>query len=65
VLTPLFDVTQDLEILSGWELKMRNKVESSGIEEGVRKCAAMDDPEVQKMATEVSRALRETTTSCP
>lgn len=33
---------------------MRNKVESSGIEEGVRKCAAMEDAEISKMATEVS-----------
>ena len=33
---------------------MRNKVESSGIEEGVRKCAQMDNAEISKMATDVS-----------
>ncbi len=44
---------QDLSILSKWPLITRNKVESSKIEESVRKCAEMDDPRVKELASDV------------
>ncbi|KAK4052314.1 histone methyltransferase set2 [Microbotryomycetes sp. JL221] len=43
-------IALDLEILSGWELQQRNKVESSGIEEPVKRCAAMSDDKISDMA---------------
>ncbi|KAK4048419.1 histone methyltransferase set2 [Microbotryomycetes sp. JL201] len=46
-------ITLDLEILSGWDLQQRNKVESSGIEEPVKKCAAMSDARIQEMAKQL------------
>lgn len=44
---------QDLQILGSWELKTRNKVESSGIEELVRKCTELEDKALSTMATEL------------
>ncbi|GAA5939287.1 hypothetical protein JCM10213_008621 [Rhodosporidiobolus nylandii] len=52
-------ITLDLEILSKWPLQTRNKIESSGIEEGVVKCVEVEDEKVKELAKEILAAWGE------
>jgi hypothetical protein len=44
---------QALESMSKWKLQIRNKVEDSGIEEGIRALTISDDEPISALANQV------------